>query len=364
MGEFMKFNLAKRFFYFTILSGIITSMLMGCGEKEIKKEEVARPAKMMTISANNQMAQRTYPGKVRASQRAKLAFQVTGKIIKFPVKSGEKVKKDQLLAQLDQRDFINDLEAKKAIADDAKANYERYKTLWEKKATSKAEFEKKKMDYEVAKSNTNISAKALEDTTIKAPFDGVIADKYVENFENIQAKQDILSIQDVSEIEVLIDIPERVMVNKQNKPKKGASVEAEFQALPGKKFNLVLKEFSTEADPETQTYQVVLAMPAPKDAEILPGMTAKVFHISNIYGHSNGTFIPVESVFDDDGKTYVWIVNKSSRAEKREVKTGKMSGQDIQIMQGLNREDKIITAGVHFVVPGMLVKPLLQKTGE
>jgi RND family efflux transporter MFP subunit len=139
-----------------------------------------------------------------------------------------------------------------------------------------------------------------------------------------------------------------------------SDVFAQFAASPDKKYKLSLKEYSTEADPKTQTYRVVMTMPAPKDINILPGMTATVSG-SRTEAGSTRMVIPAIAVFaDEGGGSNVWIIKKETMmVNKQKVTTGDLTGKDaIEIVDGLKPGDVIAVAGVSHLREGMKVRPL------
>ncbi len=281
---------------------------------------------------------------------------------------------------------------------EAEGQYKRYVSLYERKNVSKAEYDRFKAAYDVARAQLNTARQnlekgkrgarkedieamraniqgleaqqegirnALNDTYLRAPFSGVIAKKFVENFQEVQAKQPIVSLQDISRIEILVDVPEVFMA----RAKKGAvNAVVEFAAAPGKQYELSFKELSMEADPNTQTYRAVLEMPAPEGINILPGMTATVSGTARMdeSAQSSTFLLPVNAIFADEAeKQYVWVVNpKTMRVKRREVKIGSVSGQGIRILGGLTAGEKIVTAGVHYLKDGLKVRELKRKLGE
>src|SRR5262249_1899166 len=114
----------------------------------------------------------------------------------------------------------------------------------------------------------------LQDSTLRAPYDGVIAQRFVEQNQNVTAKQPIVKFQDVDEIDVVVDVPETVMANL--RAADIVQIQAEFSGAPGLQFPVHVKEVAQRADLTTQTFQVRVAMKAPADVSILPGMSATV----------------------------------------------------------------------------------------
>jgi len=330
-----------------------------------KAAAVIRPVKIFVIGEAADASYRTYPAKVRSGQRVKLAFQVSGQLRKFPVKAGQSVKKGELLGELDPSDYENTLKSATARYNESKVEFERYRKLVEKQAVSAAAFDEKRKVFEVAEAELKIAEKALADTRLLAPFDGVVASTYVDNFQNIQNKQEILSLQGDRDIELVINVPEKDIIKMPAEPSlqkitAELSPTAVFPALKDLTFALEIKEFETEADASTQTYQCVLTMPAPREYSILAGMTALV-RVKNIVcrGENPGVLVPVAAVGRDAaGNCFVWVINDRSVAVKRPVAIGAIDGDRIAVTEGLRQGEVIAAAGVGFLADGLKVKPL------
>jgi len=251
----------------TLLTFSLAFSISGCGKKkeEVVKKEVVRPVKIMTVSRTGaEEVKREFPGKVRADQQVDLAFQVAGPLITLPVKEGQQVKKGQTLARIRPRDFETEIDKAKAKALEAEQQFLRYKDLYAKNQVSKADFDKYKSQHDMSKAHQKEAEDTLDDTFLRASFAGVVAKKYVENFQEVQAKEPIVSLQDISQVEVLVNVPENLISRiEKEKGKKTALAHATFVAAPGQQFPLTLKEYATEADPQTQTFLVTLLMDQP-----------------------------------------------------------------------------------------------------
>jgi multidrug efflux system membrane fusion protein len=353
------------------------ALFSACGKREepVKTVEPVRPVKLMKVSGSLAGKTRKLPGTVRASDRADLAFQVAGTLIELPVKEGQTVKKGTLVARLDPRDYETNLRNAEGVLAKAQAalvyataEHRRYVKVKEadpgavsdsmvalKLAAEKVE----RANLQSAKASVAAASDQLEYTRLKAPFDGVIAQKYVDNYQEVQAKQAILSLQNVTDVEVLMDVPE-LMIAPIRKAK--PHFYAEFAADPSRRFDLKVKEFATQADPATQTYRVVLVMPAPAGIRILPGMTVNV-GIEFAEDAQAGTemIVPAIAVFADDaGRSQVWVVDPQTRqVRRRAVTTGDLTGSDsIRIVSGLNADETIAVSGVSKLREGQTVRAL------
>lgn len=332
----------------------------GCGDSTefTAPEPKPRPVKAITLSESGDNTTRTFPATVRAADRIDLSFEVSGKIIKLPVQEGELLDKGALVAQLDQRDFISTVNEARARFTNAKGNFNRAEDLLEKKFISPAEYDKLKSDMEVARAQMEKAEKALESTTLVTPFKGRIAVRHVENFQEILAKETIVSLQGSDFLELVVNVPERIMATVTN-VREDASITAQFDALPNKQFDVTIKEYSTQADPITQTFRFVLQMPRPNEGNILPGMTATVMAKRKTEGGRIHFVLPTSAIaYNPAGEPSVWLV-ENNLSKRVAVTLGELIGQDkISVESGVNPGNVVIVAGTSKLREGMKVRPI------
>ena len=329
-------------------------------EEPVEEVPVVRPVKTMEVLSGNAALQRKLPGTVRAAKRSELSFKVSGPIVALPVDEGQRVKKGAVIAQIQKRDFQTAVNEAKARNLEAEKQFNRYKELYARKQVSQADYDSYRAARDIARAQLEDAKNRLQDTTLSAPFDGIISKRFVEKHQKVRAQEPIANLQDIRQIEILVDIPELMMAAVREDQQ--VSVSASFEAIPNKTFPLTLKEFSTQADPATQTYQAVLLMDQPQEAEILPGMTATVE--ANVAKKETDTadsiVIPAIAILNDAGnKTFIWVLNKESNtAHKRNVTVGRLKGsKNILITEGLQGGETVITAGVTQLEEGMQVRP-------
>lgn len=354
-----------------LLIVIISLTLIGCKQEETVYKEVIKPVKTIQVKRTSGILKLKHPGTVRASKRAELSFDVPGRIVMLNAKEGARIKKGDIIAELDNSDYKNNYQSAKANLKEAKLSLDRYQKLFKQKAIAKASLDKVEKAYDIAEANMKVAEKALNDTKLKAYFSGSISARYVENYQNIQAKQSIISIEDKSTLEIVIHVSEEILAktNKEDMLSKYAlSMYASFDTIPNKKFDLKIKEISTKVDPATRTYALVLTMSATKKYNILSGMTATVTTEISA-GKKAGIgmiLVPVTSIMGDKkNNSYSWIYSEeTSTVMKRKVVIGEMSGSHVYILSGINIGDTIVTAGINYLVDGMKVRLLTGKIGE
>jgi multidrug efflux system membrane fusion protein len=178
----------------------------------------------------------------------------------------------------------------------------------------------------------------------------------------VRAKQNIMTLHDVTIIEVIANVAEKRIIFASKEKANTYRHTAVFDFIPGQEFDLTLKEFSTEADPETQTYQVTFTMPQPDNVTLLGGMSTTVYEYNTTTQDDKnaGYLAPLSAVpIDSQGSYYVWKIKElegTTRVERTDVKVGTLSGDKILIIDGVQKGELIAAAGVHFLREGQYVR--------
>jgi len=343
---------------------VATSILVtGCSKKEPEAKEIIRPVKMMTIGAGAGSGTREYPGSVRAAEEIQLSFEVAGRIVELNALEGQTMARGALVAALDPRDYEAARDRDLARRNETRADYERNRTLYERDAISLRDLEVVRRQFEVAEANLKQTEKALGDTRLYAPYDGKIAGRLVENFENVTAKQAVVVFHDDSYLEIKASFPEaeylriRDLGGVKDMTEK-LSPKVEVSAAAGQVIDAWVKELRNTADPVTRTYEVTLGFEAPAGVSITSGMTAKV--IITLQGASGSTLVPVAAVVaGEGGVSTVWVYDEASgTVSSRVVTVGQMTGDEIEILDGLADGEQITVMGSSNLSEGMKVRPL------
>jgi RND family efflux transporter MFP subunit len=350
-----------------LVAGIAAVVLIRRAAPAVEEIAAVRPLKTMVMGAETTALTSEYPAKVAAGEQVELAFEYGGTLTELPVKEGDRVQKGQLLAKLDSRDARNQLDASEAELKRAEAQRDRMRIAAEAKAVSLQELSNAEAAYDIAAAQRNIKKKSLDDTAMKASFDGIIARVLVDNFQNVQIKQPVLSLQNLAGIEIQASLPEsRVARLKPQEGRKNLRFAALFDFLPDRPFDLEFKEFTVEAEALTQTFTAKFTMVNPGDATILPGMTCTL-KVESLGGaaeaDASGFEVPLDAVpIDEVGQYYVWLVTPAEgevfTVERRNVQVGNMTLERVLVTEGLEKGDRIALAGVHILREGTRVRLL------
>lgn len=342
----------------------------------IGKEESFRTQNAITckVEMADRSSARTFSGQVKSVKTANLAFRVGGPITKINVVLGDLVKKGECLMQIDTRDFYDRLAVLKAQKEsiiaqkqNAEKEFERVNSLFQQNIVSQAKFDANHTNLsslsgslKAINAQIDIENHQLQDTKLLAPYDCVINSQFAEAHEIIIPGKPVISISDVSHLEVEVNVPENEIVNLPLK--KGETAELSFTFSPGKKYDISLKEWCIEAEPVTRTYKIVFKLLPPKDLQILPGMTAEIkWFAAKCSGEEPKLIIPALAIAtSQNGKTFVWIYHKeTASATKREIEVGSIfKNNSFIVKSGLSEGEEIIAEGADFVSEKTEFSPL------
>lgn len=339
-------KLHNRFYISIIL------LLLACGEKESKTSPLPiRPVKVVKIEALGTTA-RQYTGTVQAQEFSTLAFKVSGTLKELNVREGQRVKKGTVVARINPYDYEQQYQSVQGNYDAARSIYERNRRLYSANAVAKQNLEIAEADYVQATSAVQIAERTLDYTTLRAPFDGFIEKKYVENFEEILVGKPIVKLVNPDDIEIYFILPE-TSIQLLQVPKK---IFVEFDSQKGRLFTSEIKEYiySSDGSGIPITLRISDSEFASYRSNVLPGFSCKVtFLLENTV--ANSFIIPSSALFLEDGNEYVQLIDPGTlTAHKQKVETIRY-GEQILVKKGLSSHGLIVTAGAADLQEGQKV---------
>lgn len=317
----------------------------------------------------------TASGYVVAQRKASVASKGTGKLVYLGVVEGDVVKKGQIIARLEDNDIRAQLEQAKANlkltkADlkEAENNFNRQKELLKTNSTTQASVDAAEAAYlrvlaniDVANAQVKTAEVNLENTLIRAPFDGTVLTKNADVGEIVapfaasaSSKAAVVTIADMSSLQVEADVSESNI----QKIKPDQDCEITLDAYPQLKYPGYVAKIVPTADRSKATVLVKVGF-RKYDSKVLPEMSAKVLFLGDS-GKAAATpmlVVPASSVVDRNGKKFVYKVNEN-KAVSVEVKTGRISGSYVEILSGISDGDKVIEIPNEKIKDGVKVKIL------
>lgn len=336
------------------------SILIGCSGSDANSEsKIVRSVKSFEVKSTQVIATKVFPGVVKESEETNVAFRISGPIQKIYVKEGAFVKKGDLLAEIDSRDYILQRDAAEAQYDQLAAEYDRIKELYDRKSVAGNDYDKITAGKSMALAKMTLTKNQLADTKLRAPFTGYITASNFEDGEMVKQGTPIFTIIDVSSFDVDIDIPTSLYLKRDQ----FISFSCTQENIPGSQFSLSLSAANSKAN-NHGLYKMYLKLTPEEGAAIASGMSVSVSIVYNA-DQTSSINIPVSSMFNADNKVYVWVIDRSTlNLKRREIKvTDRVKDGMIQVVEGLSSEELIVAGGVDILHDNEHVK-LIQKASE
>jgi RND family efflux transporter MFP subunit len=309
-------------------------------------------------------------GTVRARTSAMVSARIPGTVSVLHVREGDRVRKGQLLGQLDSKENLAQATGAVAAIDEAKRGVEeaqarqkladstfgRFKNLYDEQALTRQEFDTRQTERDLAHQavaraearlrqtqETSRAAGALADyTRIVAPISGIIVAKQTDLGSSVFPGQPLMTIDDEGSYQLELAIPESQV----RAVRAGTPVQVQIDAT-GNSFSTRVTEVVPTSDPASRTYTAKVAIPQ-------KGVRSGMFGRGSIALGSSvkGVRVPRSAVFERGALTAVWSVGTDEIVRMRLVKTGRVVGDSIEILSGLADADRIVTVGMEKAVDG------------
>ena len=348
----------------------LLGLLVSACEKPAEPPPPPRPALVAIVGKSSANDAIVLVGEVKSRFESNQSFRIKGKIIERKVDVGSLVKKGQVMARLDASDTNLGAAASMADVRAAEANYalaksdvERQRQLVDKKFVSQSSLDRYEAQLKTANARVNqakaqaaVSGNQSRYTALVADRDGVVTQIHAEPGQVVDAGEMIVQVVDAKQIEVLIAVPESRMA----KLKVGENVTVKLWASQvnnlQKTYVGKVREIAPAASSATRAFDVRVAISKPDDAVKL-GMTAGV---QLAQAEADEIIIPTGALTQINGKSAVWVIDKKNLASPRGVLAGQFTENGVVITRGLQPGEMVAIAGVHTLMKGQKVAPILE----
>jgi membrane fusion protein (multidrug efflux system) len=350
----------------------------GCGSKEsVSLEKLSKPSvpiseakqvEVIEIIPGSISYTLSAVGSLRALEHVTISPKKAGIISKIYVREGDRVKKGQILIQLDDVDARLQVERAEARVREAEASLEtsqntltRYRRLLESKVIPQQTYDdlslKVKLDearLDLARTELNIARQNLLDHQIVSPIEGVVNLKIASLGEhvNVAPKDEILTLVQMDPLELEFYIPE----NWVGRVRKGSRIQFTLKAYSDEKHEASPQFSSPTADPATRNVKMKAIAPNPHH-RLKPGFFAEI--VLPAGGNSKGIAVPESALFSQEGKLFAFVV-KDGIAFRREVETGIRFDGKVEILKGIQKGEKVVTVGHEQLSDGAKVRMVLK----
>jgi len=334
------------------------------GEQESQDETFgAAMVRVMEVRKQRVSEKLFFTGIIEAWQTMNITPEVGGKIAEIYVEEGERVRRGQLLAELDARAIRLQLEQARAAVAVARANYndaeknmERMQRLRKEKAVSEQQYEKVRLAYDAAEAELqraeaalNLAKYNLDVSILKAPFNGVIASKNAEVGDVINPMMGgfstaggVLTLMDFSRVKIQIDVSYGDVVRIQ----KGQTAFLTVETFPGKRFMGNVAVVNESADPVSKKFHVEVAAENPEGL-LRPNTFGEI--MIEVSTHENALAVPQKAVLEN---SHVFILEDDGTVSKRGVTLGLQNTDRVEVTTGLEAGEVVVVDGNYGLVDG------------
>lgn len=345
------------FVYNFLILFSLSIVIASCHKKQ--ESSVATPpppvkVKVVEIGAASSSPGRQYSGTVSSSATTTLSFPVGGTITDLYAKEGQKVAKGQLLGKVRNGEYLNAYNIAKAQLAEARDAYERLKKLHDANALPDIKWVEIQQKLAQAENAEEMARRAFNDANLHSPAAGTVTRKFADVGQTVLPVEPIYEIVSTDELTIDVSVSENEIGNFVTGQK--ASVVLESMAnnpIQGKVTGKTIV-----ADPLTRAFTVKVGLPN-KDGKILPGMIGNVTFSpsSEEAPASMGYVLPSQAVLlSSNNRLFVWVV-EDSVARRRFVVADELVADGVEILEGLEPGDLVITEGIQKVGNGTRVVP-------
>ena len=337
-----------------VLTLAAAGLLTACGGSDKKTEEVkVRSVMTVTPLSRQESAVKNFSGVVKENSTVSLSFRTPGQIARVLVKEGSRVRRGQLVATLDTKDYQLQVDAAQTQYNQLKNAVERLSKLHEANSIAGNDFEKATSGLEQVRIKLQNAKNQLSYTQLTAPVDGTIQKVNFEPSEMVSAGLPVMDLIDTRSMEVEVNIPAEVYRQLAN------TTEAYCMAA-GQRYRLHKKSALAKAD-ANQLFMVKYAI----DGQLSAGVNVDVYIEIGGSQTVSGLSIPAHAIFEDGGKTYVWVVEQGDVVKRHAITTSRVDSEGMAVVEsGISASDRVVKAGVKALHDGDKVKIVTQQNSN
>jgi len=346
----------------TVAAASITNILAGCGTngEQRRKDESIPYVRTATAESTGSTRTVSYPGRIQPEKDVNLSFRVAGPIAAVHFREGQHVYKGDTLAEIEERDYALQLAATTAKYEQAKAEAGRVIELADRGSAAQNDYDKARYGLEQMTALYNAHKNALNDTKMLAPFDGYVQQIHFEADETVGAGMPVVTLISDNAPIVRVDIPATDFANIDKALRSWCTVDI----YPDRTFRLELIDITKKAN-LNQLFTARYALrPAADGTTPLPG-TGTAVYIEFNSDEEASVSIPATALFESQGQSCVWTVDRDNRVERRAVTAEDIDRDgNARIISGLKAGETVVTAGVHSLKDGAKVRILPRESSS
>jgi len=341
--QYLQANPRFRSVRWLLVAALAGTLAGGCSNGKAKEKDegedkvAAVPVEIQPLKRAEMVAVYSGTAPIEAHEEALVVAKVGGEVRQIHVEEGDTVKEGQVLARLDGDRLRLELAQTDATLKKLERDYKRTLDLSDRGLVSKSTAENLKYDLDALRAGYDKAKLELSYTDIRAPISGVVSARNIKVGNTIRPNDPTFTVTDLDPLLAYVHVPEKEF----RKIAPGQVAEVVVDALGGERFVGNIERISPTVDPQTGTFRARVEV-ADQSRRLKPGMFARV---NIVYERRQAALqLPRTAILDADGQQSVYIV-ADGKAQQRVIRTGLANAGWIEILDGLQGDERVVTVG-------------------
>ena len=287
-------------------------------------------------------------GTARAKESVTITSKVTETVSKILFEDGDWVEKGDILVELTNTEQTALLAEAQATVEEATRQHKRVENLIDQRLASETELDAERARMDTAQARLDAIVARLDDRLIRAPFSGLLGFRHVSPGTLLDSNTAVTTLDDISLIKLDFSVPEKYL----DAIKLGQQVYARSTAYPGETFTGAVQTVGSRVDSVTRSV-TIRAHLANDSKRLRPGM---LLSLNLVLNRPVTLVVPEEAIIPVQQTTYVFAVDAENKAQRKEVLLGRRAAGKVEVLQGLQEGDRVVTQGIIKLSPGALVQ--------
>ncbi|MFV0365169.1 MAG: efflux RND transporter periplasmic adaptor subunit [Mangrovibacterium sp.] len=332
---------------FHFLLAVFVCALASCSQAPSERKESPISVEIIAPMRSSEGKTIKLSGNIEPNETVRMGFLVAGKIEHISTNEGEFIEKGKLLACVESESYTHGLTMARAQEHQMQDDFKRVKELYERKSIAESEYIKVQNGLAAATAQAELQQKQLDDTKLYAPISGILLKRGVEKGEVIDKGLPLFALADVCRVKVAVAVPEQEIALL----KLGNAAQVKVPALQ-KSYAGTICEIGALADGATRSYTVKVAVDNAA-CELQIGMMADVQLDTEL--HDSTLSLPVHCIQKSASNEYYIYIAKEGKAFRKLVSINELVGNQLEITEGIQPDDKVISSKLSEINNGTLI---------
>jgi len=320
---------------------VVAAAMAGCASHAQAPEDDAQiaalPVEISAVREGSIAAYYSGSTTLQAREEALVVAKTEGVVTELLVEEGDFVKAGQVLARLDGERAQLELERSQALMTRLTNDLQRKEKMFDAQLLSKEAFDLARYEYDANVAAHELASLSLEYAEVRSPIDGIVSQRLIKQGNLVTAYMPVFQVTAIDALEAVLNVAQREIGTLEA----GQIVNLHVRALGEAGFEGIVDRVSPTIDPGTGTFRVTVSVNDP-NGRLRPGMFTRINVEYDV--RDNTVLAAKDALMTEDGRTTVYVVEDGA-AHRRVIELGYVNGTEVEVLSGLDKGDKVVTAG-------------------